>query len=92
VVGDKMSIKEEDLAIQLYIADLLIRISVLEKLVVDKGLITEEDLLKQAENITSKIAKHIIDKSSTPQEMDKLIEELKQSVKPEEKPKNDKKN
>ena len=58
------------------IADLMLRVTALEKLLVDKGIMTKEEITQTADEIASKVAKTVVQKINATKHIDKMVEEL----------------
>lgn len=72
-----MNKKEADqLTNDLLIADALLRLRALEKLLIAKGVFSAEEISEEIEQITAGIAKSILQKANIPGNLDELIAEL----------------
>ena len=70
-----MSKKTEDsLENYMMLAEILLRISSLEKICLSKGLFTKEEYAKVVEEISSEAAKNILQKALNSGEINKMIE------------------
>lgn len=70
VVVNKMD--KDELTSEVLISDLLIRLTALERILINKGLVLPEELALEANNITKTIAMSILNKSNVPN-ADKII-------------------
>lgn len=59
------------------ITDALIRIKALEDLLIDKGLILQEELEIKIQNISEVIMLNILQKSNVPGDLNQIIDDLK---------------
>lgn len=77
VVEDKMDKKEsQELTIDILLADCLIRLSTIEKLLISKNVFSQEEFAKAMHEISSKITKSILEKANVPGDLDKIVENL----------------
>lgn len=74
-MSDKKNIPD-DLNMDVLIADLMLRVTTLERLLVSKGLLSESEMTKMSEEIAAKIAKTILEKVGASKEIEKLVEDL----------------
>lgn len=63
----------EELSNDVLIADILLRLKTLETLLLSKGFFTKEEYDKATHEITSKIAKTILQKANVAGDLDSLI-------------------
>lgn len=75
IMSDKKNIPD-DLNMDVLIADLMLRVTTLERLLVSKGLLSESEMTKMSEEIAAKIAKTILEKVGASKEIEKLVEDL----------------
>lgn len=71
----------DDLNDSMLIADALFRIAALENILVNKGIITREEISSEMEIISHQIAKSILQKANVPGDLDEIINSLKKNVK-----------
>jgi hypothetical protein len=76
----------EDLTTHVLIADILVRVTALEKILIAKGVCTQDELTEEIKKLTTILAKSILQKSNVPGDLDELIHELQN--KKDETPKN----
>lgn len=72
---------EDSLQNYLMLAEILLRISSLEKLLLSKGLFTKEEYTKIVEEISSEAAKNILNKAMVSGDLDKIVDDLKKESK-----------
>lgn len=63
----------EELTNDVLITDALLKLKTLEKLLIDKNIITAEEFNSTMNDIASKIAKTILQKANVPGNLDELI-------------------
>lgn len=69
----------EDFREELLLVEVLVRVTVIEKLLIDKGLFTKEEFLEQTSKISSEITEMILEKINTTTDLDKIAEKMKSS-------------
>lgn len=69
----------EDFREELLLVEVLVRVTVIEKLLIDKGLLTKEEFLEQTSKISSEITEMILEKINTTTDSDKIAEKIKSS-------------
>lgn len=74
VVGDNM---DQEFTTEMMIADILLRLKSLENLLFAKGLITEEEYLKEMEKVAQQISKSLLEKAQAQGGIDELINSIK---------------
>ena len=69
----------EDFREELLLVEVLVRVTVIEKLLIDNGLLTKEEFLEQTSKISSEITEMILEKINTTTDSDKIAEKIKSS-------------
>lgn len=69
--------ESEELTNSLLIADALLRLRTLEKLLVSKGIFTQEEFNEEMDVIAKQIAKSILEKAQVKGDLDEMIKSLK---------------
>lgn len=64
-----------------FIADIMLRVTAMEKLLIEKGVITLEELTASTEEIARKVAKVVIEKANVSKNVDELLNEIKTASK-----------
>jgi len=62
VIGNKMSDKKPEITNDMLITDLMLRVSAIEKLLVEKLVFTQQELQNAVEEVANKVAKVVLDK------------------------------
>lgn len=75
--------KKTPVSNDILIADIMLRITAMEKLFLDKGLVTIEELQATTEEIARNVAKVVLEKAQTSKNIDEFISELKLTDKKE---------
>lgn len=69
--------KNNDMSNDIMIADILLRITTLEKLLVSKGILSQEEINTTMDDLSSKILKSILEKSNIPGDHDEILKNMK---------------
>ena len=69
--------KNNDMSNDIMIADILLRITTLEKLLVSKGILSQEEINTMMDDLSSKILKSILEKSNIPGDHDEILKNMK---------------
>lgn len=72
---------EQSVTFDVLIADLMLRVAVMEKIFLDKGLFTREEFLKISDEIALKAAKVVLEKANASISIDDFIENLEKKNK-----------
>jgi hypothetical protein len=59
------------------IADIMLRVTAMEKLFIDKGIFTIAELSETTEEIAKKVAKVVLEKAQSSKSVDEFVAELK---------------
>jgi TPP-dependent pyruvate/acetoin dehydrogenase alpha subunit len=68
--------KKPEFSNDVFIADIMLRLSAIEKLLIEKGVFTQEELNATTEEIAKRVAKVVLEKAQS----SKTIEELTASL------------
>lgn len=79
-MSDK-KINPTDLTYDNLLADTMLRVTALEKILLDKGLITTEELTAVTEVLVEKVTKVIMDKVQSAKNLDDFVESLGSNLK-----------
>lgn len=63
------------------LADAMLRITAIERLLIEKGVFTQEELIKTTEEIAKSVAKVVIEKASSSKNIDEFFSNLEESFK-----------
>lgn len=74
-MSDKKTDKKE-MATDVLMADTMLRLTALEKVLIDKGLATLEELNAASEEIAKRVAKVVIEKAQAAKNIDEFIADL----------------
>jgi hypothetical protein len=77
---DKLA--DSELTTDVLLADVLIRLTVLEKLLISKDVFSQEELTQLTQSLTEQISQAIVSKTKTVQSLDEFIQSLKTNVVP----------
>jgi len=82
-MDDKKSSKSE-LTSEILIADIMLRITAMEKLLLEKNLFTKEELLATTQDIAKSVAKVILEKAQSSKDIDDFIHSLEKVQPPKD--------
>lgn len=71
-----MSDKKQEITADVLIADVMLRITAIEKLLLDKNIISKEELIKCTEEIASKISQVLLEKVKAAKDTAELMSNL----------------
>lgn len=77
VVVNNMKKINDSIENQIVITDALLRITAIEKILIDKGIVTSDELLEVSSELAQKIAKDILKKANVNGDIDAIVSELK---------------
>lgn len=69
--------KKPELSNDVFIADIMLRISAIEKLLIEKGVFTQEELNATTEEIAKRVAKVVLEKAQSAKSIEELTASLK---------------
>lgn len=69
--------ESEELTNSLLIADTLLRLRTIEKLLISKGVFTQEEFNQEMDTLAKQIAKSILEKANVKGDIDEMIKSLK---------------
>jgi hypothetical protein len=69
-------IDKTDYSKDIMIADIMLRVTAIEKLLIEKGIFTKEEIFVTSEEIAKKVAKVVLDKAQTSKNIDEFIASL----------------
>lgn len=64
---------KKDITSEVMLADLMLRVTSLESILIAKGIFTKEEFSAVNEEIAKKVAKIVLEKTKTPKEADEFI-------------------
>lgn len=67
--------------VDLYLADILLRLSVLEKMLFEKNILLKEEYIKELEDIATKTSKEILKKVENSKNVKEFIAQLEEKSK-----------
>lgn len=76
VVGDNMD-KDQEFTTEMMIADILLRLKSLENILIAKGVLSEDQYLKEMEKVAQQISKSLLEKAQAQGGIDELITSIK---------------
>lgn len=76
-----MADKKQELTSDVLIADVMLRIAALEKLLIEKKVFTQEELTACTEEIAKRVAKVVLEKAQASKNIDEFIADLEATAK-----------
>ena len=73
--------KKQELTSDVLMADVMLRIAAIEKLLIEKGVFTQEELSKSTDEIAKRVAKVVLEKAQAAKNIDEFIADLEKSAK-----------
>lgn len=73
--------KKPELSNDVLIADVMLRITAMEKLLIEKGVFTQEELTAATEEIAKRVAKVVLEKAQSSKTIEELTASLNASTK-----------
>jgi hypothetical protein len=80
-VGDNMSDKKANLTNDILMMDLMLRLTSMERLLLEKGVFTKEELLKIVEDVATKASQTVIEKANSAKGVEDFISNLEKPTK-----------
>lgn len=71
-----MTDKKKELTNDVLMADIMLRVTAMEKLLIEKGVFTQEELTSTTEEIAKRVAKVVLEKAQASKNIDEFIHSL----------------
>ncbi len=68
--------KKQEASIDILIADIMIRLTTMEKLLVAKGVFTQEEYIKELELLATNVAQVVLDKANNSENLEEFISNM----------------
>lgn len=68
-----MTDKKKEITTEVLLADIMLRETALEQILLDKGIITKEELAAVTEEIAQKVAKVVLEKAKSSKDLNEFI-------------------
>lgn len=78
-----MTTKKPDLTNDIMMADIMLRVTAIEKLLIEKGVFTQEELTAATEDIAKRVAKVVLEKAQSSKKIEELTASLEGAPKKE---------
>jgi TPP-dependent pyruvate/acetoin dehydrogenase alpha subunit len=78
-MSEKKPENKQELTNDVLMADVMLRVTAIEKLLIEKGIFTQEELTKTTEEIAQRIAKVVLEKAQASKSIDEFIANLEGS-------------
>jgi TPP-dependent pyruvate/acetoin dehydrogenase alpha subunit len=73
--------KKVELTNDVLMADVMLRLTAIEKLLIEKGIFTQEELVKATDEIAQRVAKIVLEKAQKSKNIGEFIADLETSAK-----------
>jgi TPP-dependent pyruvate/acetoin dehydrogenase alpha subunit len=77
----KPDAKKVEITTEVLLADVMLRITAIEKLLIEKGIFTQEELSTSTDEIAKRVAKVVLEKAQASKSVDEFINTLESSNK-----------
>ncbi len=72
---------KQELTNDVLMADVMLRVTAIEKLLIEKGVFTQEELTNSTEEIAKRVAKVVLEKAQSSKTVDEFISNLESATK-----------
>jgi len=72
---------KQELTNDIMMADIMLRITAIEKLLIEKGIFTQDELTASTEEIAKRVAKVVLEKAQASKNIEEFISDLEASAK-----------
>ena len=73
--------EKKEITQEILMADAMLRLTTLEKLLIDKGILTKQEIVDESESIAKHISKVILEKSNISKDLPEFIKNLEKKDK-----------
>lgn len=73
--------QKQEVTNDVLMADVMLRVTAIEKLLIEKGVFTQEELTQSTEEIAKRVAKVVLEKAQASKNIEELIKDLEASAK-----------
>lgn len=77
---EKKPDNKQELTNDVLMADIMLRLTAIEKLLIEKGVFTQEELTQSTEEIAKRVAKVVLEKAQASKSVDEFISNLESSA------------
>lgn len=74
-----MADKKTELTTDVLLADVMLRVTAIEKLLIEKGVFTQEELAKTTEEIAQRVAKVVLEKAQSSKNIEDFVAKLEEA-------------
>lgn len=71
--------QKQEVTNDVLMADVMLRVTAMEKLLIEKGVFTQEELVQSTEEIAKRVAKVVLEKAQASKNIEELVKELEAS-------------
>lgn len=72
---------KKELTSDIMMADIMLRVTAIEKLLIEKGIFTQDELNSTTEEIAKRVAKVVLEKAQASKSLEEFISDLETSAK-----------
>ncbi len=80
-MSEKKTDNKQELTNDVLMADVMLRVTAIEKLLIEKGVFTQEELTKTTEEIAQRVAKVVLEKAQASKSVDEFVASLEATAK-----------
>lgn len=79
-MSEKKPDNKQELTNDVLMADVMLRVTAIEKLLIEKGVFTQEELTQTTEEIAKRVAKVVLEKAQASKSVDEFISNLESTA------------
>lgn len=79
-MSEKKSDSKQELTNDVLMADVMLRVTAIEKLLIEKGVFTQEELNKTTEDIAQRVAKVVLEKAQASKSVEEFVAKLEETA------------
>lgn len=81
LMTEKKPDNKQEITNDILMADVMLRVTAIEKLLIEKGVFTQEELSKSTEEIAKRVAKVVLEKAQSSKNVEEFIADLEATAK-----------
>lgn len=79
-MSEKKPDSKQELTNDVLMADVMLRVAAIEKLLIEKGVFTQDDLNKTTEEIAQRVAKVVLEKAQASKSVEEFVAKLEETA------------
>lgn len=79
-MSEKKPDSKQELTNDVLMADVMLRVTAIEKLLIEKGVFTQEELNKTTEEIAQRVAKVVLEKAQASKSVEEFVAKLEETA------------